>query len=125
MSSFVTSLIRTWTPIVAGAIIGWAITAGLPVTQADKAGLTAVLAGVASALYYLAVREAEKRWPEVGWLLGVPKPPVYLAPREFVATTVPAAPVVTFGGSTVLGVSGEGLGGSSGVETPPVTPDTP
>lgn len=79
MNSFVTSLIRTYTPIVAGTVIGWAITLGLPVTVADKAGLTAVLAAAASGLYYLAVRLAEQKWPQLGWLLGKPATPVYLA----------------------------------------------
>jgi hypothetical protein len=114
MSSFVTSLIRTWTPILAGAILGWAITVGLPVTQADKAGLTAVLTAVAGGLYYLAVRSLERRWPALGWLLGKPAAPVYLAPKQFVAMTVPVGdPVVGVGGSGVTYPLGAGGGGAT------------
>jgi hypothetical protein len=90
MNDFVTSLIRTWTPIIAGTLIGWGIAQGLPVDKSMEAGLTALLAAGLSGLYYLAVRLAEQRWPAAGWLLGVAKPPAYPVPPAVPARVPPA-----------------------------------
>jgi hypothetical protein len=82
MSQFVTSLIRTWTPIVVGWLLSLPITPalldllGVSPDQANTAltgAVTAVLAGA----YYLAVRLVEYRWPSLGRLLGSAKKPVY------------------------------------------------
>jgi hypothetical protein len=72
------SVIRTWVPIGVGFVIGWVVSFGLfDVSAADQAGVTAWCIAGATALYYVAVRWAETKWPQVGWLLGVPRTPAY------------------------------------------------
>lgn len=77
MSDFIISQIRTWVPIIVGAILAKLAVWGFQidaVTAAELANwLTAALAG----LYYWIARELEKRWPNLGWLLGVAKQPGY------------------------------------------------
>jgi hypothetical protein len=81
----VTSLIRTWAPMLAG----WMIS--LPLAQpvldalgADTPTATRVVTGavvsVAGAAYYTAVRLAERRWPAFGALLGRAAEPMYAKP---------------------------------------------
>lgn len=72
MGDLVTSLIRTYTPL----IVGFAVSAGLlPDTMSDQA--TLALSGVVSGVFYAVVRLAEKKWPAAGWLLGAAKKPTY------------------------------------------------
>lgn len=72
MSDLVTSLIRTYTPV----LVGWLIGVGLlPSSLSDEAG--AALTGLIIGAYYLLVRLLESRWPKLGWLLGAPKAPTY------------------------------------------------
>lgn len=77
LSDTVVSYIRTYTPALAGLVIGWLVARGLPVDPGMRDGLTAVLSGAFIAAWYAGVRYAEKRWPAAGWLLGVPKAPAY------------------------------------------------
>lgn len=77
MSDFVTSLIRTWTPIIVGSIVGWLASHGLDVSAEDAVGLTAFLTAVFSGLYYLVVRLIERKYPSAGALLGSTKKPEY------------------------------------------------
>lgn len=76
-SDVVPSLIRTWTPIGVGAVISWAATQGLSVSDSTKSGLVALLTAVISGAYYALVRVAEQKWPQLGWLLGSPSQPSY------------------------------------------------
>lgn len=87
-SDLVPSLIRTWTPIGVGAVVSWAATQGLSVSDSTKTGLVALLTAVISGAYYALVRVAEQKWPQLGWLLGSPSQPSY-APKE--PATPPAA----------------------------------
>lgn len=80
LSDLVVSQIRTYTPAVAGALIGWGVSLGLPVSAGMKDGLTAILIPVFAGAWYLGVRLLEKRYPWAGWLLGLPRTPTYQPP---------------------------------------------
>jgi hypothetical protein len=92
MNNTVISYIRTYTPALAGLIIGALVSWGLPVPSGAKELLTAVLSGVFIAAYYAVVRWAEKRWPATGWLLGSPRQPEYHAHDAMVVSHPPTLP---------------------------------
>lgn len=75
MNDFLVSLIRTYTPIVAGYLVSLALSAGF---QVDSAQAETLLTGASIAGYYALVRYLERKWPAVGWLLGSPRKPTYL-----------------------------------------------
>lgn len=77
----VVSYIRTYVPALAGAIIGWAVAAGLPLNEDTESNLTAVLVVAFIALWYATARFLESRFPAFGWLLGVPKTPLYVSAK--------------------------------------------
>lgn len=81
MSDFAVSLIRTWTPMVAGAILGFLTSAGVQLDAQAAAALTAFLTALFGGLYYLVVRLYEKRYPKAGALLGVAAKPQYQEPK--------------------------------------------
>lgn len=77
MSDFITASVRTISPMIVGAIVGWLVTIGIEVTSDAQAALIVLTTFIFQAVYYLAVKALEKRWPKLGVLLGVPKQPVY------------------------------------------------
>lgn len=77
LSNLVTSLIRTWSAILAGCLIAWAVRQGLPASDTLTGPVTEVIVFIAGAGYYLLVRFLEAKWPVLGWLLGKPTPPAY------------------------------------------------
>ena len=100
------SYIRTFVPVIIGAILGWAITTYTVVAEAI-AWLDSVLAGVApgtstralldalaiaavTAAYYWIARRLGRRFPKLeAWLLGSSATPVYgLAAAEIVDAQV-------------------------------------
>ena len=57
VKNLIFSVIRTWAPIIAGAVLSWlAVNASIVVDEGTKAGLVIVLTGVMQGVYYLAVR---------------------------------------------------------------------
>lgn len=82
MNDLITSLIRTWTPIIVGQLAGFLTAQGLDVGVDAIAGLTAFLGALFSAVYYLAVRLLERKFPQAGILLGSAKKVEYSAPKE-------------------------------------------
>lgn len=89
LSDTAVSYIRTYTPALAGLIIGGLVSWGLPVPTGAKEGLTAVLSAIFIAGYYALARWAEQTWPWAGWLLGVPKQPVYVKGNPKPKTLLP------------------------------------
>lgn len=77
MNSFVTSLIRTYVPIIVGAVVSYLLTVGIEIDSEAQAGLVVGLTGVLQAAYYLAVRLIERKFPQAGVLLGSAKQVVY------------------------------------------------
>ena len=72
------SLVRTYTPWIVGAVIGWLASLRVELDPAVESSLTIVVTGLATALYYLAARLLEIYVsPKFGWLLGLAKAPEY------------------------------------------------
>lgn len=69
------AFIRTYVPILVTIIAGWFADRGLDLGDEWRDGLALVIGGLAGALYYAAVRLLEKRWPNIGMLLGIAKTP--------------------------------------------------
>lgn len=83
MNSYLTSIIRTWVPIIVGSVISWLATRGLSLDKSTADAATVAITGVAIALYYVVVRLFEKYVsPKFGWLLGIAKAPQYVAPSK-------------------------------------------
>lgn len=81
MNNFVTSLIRTYVPIVVGAIASYLVTAGIEIDANAQLGLVTFLTAVLQGAYYLAARLLEKKFPSIGGLLlGSSKKPEYTEP---------------------------------------------
>lgn len=79
------SITRTIVPIVVGAVISWAVTAGITLDDQFEVALTAALTGLFSGAYYIVVRLFEVYVsPKFGWLLGLAKNPVYAKADESV-----------------------------------------
>lgn len=90
MTDYLASLIRTYVPVGVGAALAWiASRTGVVIDESTAAGGVAFFGAVLTGLYYAAVRALEARFPAVGFLLGVAKPPVY--PEPYVP---PAPPIV-------------------------------
>lgn len=68
------ALVRTVVPAVVGLLLAAAAKANIDI---DGAALNGIVDAVVIGLYYLAVRQLERRWPKFGVLLGVPKQPTY------------------------------------------------
>lgn len=75
--NLVTSLIRTFTPMLAGALLAWGVRQGIPVDDSLRGPLTELMAFGFGFGYYALARLLEHKWPATGVLLGVPKKPVY------------------------------------------------
>lgn len=82
MKTLFDSLVRTFTPIIVGAVLGWFATSGIALDPEFEAALTLVVGAAFAGLYYLAVRLFELYVsPKFGWLLGLAKPPIYTNPE--------------------------------------------
>ena len=68
------ALIRTIVPAIVGLLLAAAAKANIDI---DGAALNGIVDAVVIGVYYLAVRQLERRWPKFGVLLGVPKQPTY------------------------------------------------
>ena len=77
MSDLSKSIIRSVTPIIVGAVV--ALLAHLGLSEFSGAASAEVVVLVAAA-YSAGVRVLEKKWPQLGILLGVPGAPAY-APK--------------------------------------------
>ena len=86
MSNFFTSLVRTYVPIIVGALVAWLATFGLAIDAEATAGLIVFLTAALQGLYYIAVRLLERKFPQIGVLLGSTQKPVYVEPTAKAAT---------------------------------------
>lgn len=76
-NNFVISLIRTYVPIAAGAVISYLLTLGIDIPADTRTGMVTTLTALTQALYYFIARKLEKKWPQLGVLLGVAAKPKY------------------------------------------------
>jgi len=81
------SVIRTGVPYIIGVVVAYLTTKGINVDENTKVQLTGVLTFVIGIVYYAVVRALEAKFPQLGYLLGVAKQPVYAASKT--AYTVP------------------------------------
>lgn len=77
MSDFVTSLIRTYTPMIVGGVVSFLTAKGLDIPEESVMGVTTFLTVVISGAYYGIVRFLETRYPAIGILLGKRSEPKY------------------------------------------------
>jgi len=91
MSNFSKSVVRTITPIVIGYVVALLVKVGFSVKSTD---VTAVLAPVISAVYYLLVHALEQKFPKLGVLLGVPASPSYDVKTAVVTAVDEVKPIV-------------------------------
>lgn len=77
MNNFVTSIIRTYVPIVVGAVVAWLVAHNINIDPDTQAGAIIALTGMLQAVYYYVVRLLERRYPQMGWLLGQASKPDY------------------------------------------------
>lgn len=72
------SLVRTFTPIIVGYVVGLFVTAGIELDPDFESSLTLLVGAVLSGVYYVAARLLETYVePRFGWLLGLAKQPEY------------------------------------------------
>lgn len=78
-----TSLVRTITPVVVGAVVSFFTSRGIDVDPELETNLALLIAITATVLYYLVVRLLETYvTPQLGWLLGVAKSPAVYTPES-------------------------------------------
>lgn len=81
MNNFLTSLIRTYVPILVGSVISFlVVNYGLVVDENVTIQLVTGLTGFIIAGYYLLARLLERKFPQLGILLGSTAKPVYVEP---------------------------------------------
>ncbi len=77
------SIVRTVVPALVGLVLGLIARWNLPLDPEFEDALTALLTGVFTAAYYVAVRLLETYvTPKLGWLLGLAREPEYTPPKE-------------------------------------------
>ena len=81
MADLVPSLIRTYVPILVGQVAAWLALKGVQLDEQTVLAAATALGGIISALYYLAVRLLEQKFPQLGILLGSTKKPEYTEPK--------------------------------------------
>lgn len=77
MNNFYTSLVRTYVPLVVGAVASYLVSKGIDLDAEAQLGLITFLTAVLQGAYYLFVRLLEKKFPQAGILLGVASKPKY------------------------------------------------
>ena len=83
-ASVVPSLIRTYVPIVVGALLSWLVSAEViptPLPEDAEAGMVTAITAVLIGGYYTLVRLAERKWPQATILLGSTKQPAAYSPN--------------------------------------------
>ena len=80
MRSLIDSLIRTFVPIIVGAVVAFFVARGIALDPEFELALTTTLTATFIGGYYLVTRLLEVYVaPKFGWLLGLAKAPVYQA----------------------------------------------
>ena len=74
--TLVQSIIRTFTPVAVGGILGWLASAGIEADPELESALGAAFTAAGTAIYYVIARVLEVHVsPKFGWLLGLAKSP--------------------------------------------------
>lgn len=83
-----TSAVRTFTPLLVGAVVAWAAKVGFNLTGDLQDALTTLIGGLFAFVYYLGVRLLEQRYPGASKFLLSRRAPIGYAPT---AAIVPGA----------------------------------
>ena len=78
MNNFVTSLTRTYVPIIVGAIASYLLSKGIELDAQAQLGLITFTTALLQSVYYLVARLLERRNPQLGLLLGSTAQPKYV-----------------------------------------------
>lgn len=81
MNDIITSLVRTYVPVIVGSVIAWLAARGINVDEGTSAAAVTALTGVIILAYYTVVRLLERKFPKIGVLLGSTKKPEYTEPK--------------------------------------------
>lgn len=81
MSDVITSLVRTYVPVIVGSFISWLATRGINVDEGTAAAAVTALTGAIILAYYTIVRLLERKFPRIGVLLGSTRKPEYTEPE--------------------------------------------
>lgn len=78
MSNLWPSIVRTFTPQIAGVLVAWLVQLGVEIPEGVA---QAIVVEAFAVVYYVVVRVLEQvRSSKWGWLLGAPKAPHYFTP---------------------------------------------
>lgn len=77
MNAFITSLIRTITPVIVGLVLAGLAKVNLGISESATTALALSLDAFFIGGYYAAARWLETRWPPLGLLLGSTAQPTY------------------------------------------------
>lgn len=78
MKNLFDSLVRTFVPIIVGAVLGFFVTRGIELDPEFESALIVALTAGFNGVYYLLVRLFETYVsPKFGWLLGLAQTPDY------------------------------------------------
>ncbi len=78
MKALFDSLVRTYVPWFVGIAVGWLVSLGIPLDPDVEPQITAALMLASSMLWYFLARVFETYvHPKLGWLIGLPKQPIY------------------------------------------------
>ena len=78
MKAIFDSLVRTFVPIVVGAVVAFFVDKGVALDPEFEGALTAGIGAATAFIWYAAVRLLETYvTPKFGWLLGLDKAPRY------------------------------------------------
>lgn len=73
----IASINRTVVPLIVAWIVGLLVSLGIDVSDAQRSWISSAIGAIIAALYYAAVRWAERKWPKLSILLGSTKQPTY------------------------------------------------
>jgi hypothetical protein len=91
MNDKIIARIRTFVPVMVGAVTAYLLTLGIALDGDTQAALTVALTGVTGTLYYVAASWLGRKWSWAGWLLGYPAIPVYVPTSSVAETSVMVA----------------------------------
>lgn len=86
------SVLRTVVPMIYAMLVQRGIVEWLDPNDIFVTNLLTVLV---TAVFYVALRFAEKHWNQIGWLLGYAKQPVYVQGQVVSVTETPTPPTLT------------------------------
>lgn len=72
------AVVRTIVPFIVGWIASVLLLINVTLTDAQRDSLSGLITLILGALYYIAVRWLEQRFPQLGWLIGSTKQPTYV-----------------------------------------------